>query len=72
MNINLIKNKPAESNDYIEKMRSDMRNGKKTVAFSIRLPRDLHTEFRKKTFLAHTSMKDVVVKAIKDYLKEKS
>lgn len=63
----LKRNKPKK-NDRIDKLKSELKNGTAYVKFSMNIPRSLHAEFRKKTFLADMDMKDVLMDAIRKYM----
>lgn len=64
----LKKGKPKESKK-MKQLKDELTKGSATVKFSMNIPRELHREFRKKTFLAEIDMKDVLLDAIRKYLK---
>ena len=41
------------------------------IRYSINIPRELHYKFKEKSFLAGLDMKDVLLKAIVEYLNER-
>lgn len=64
----LKKGKPRENNK-LDVLRAELSTGSKFVKFSMNIPRSLHKEFRKKCFLEEKDMKDILIEAIKKYMK---
>jgi hypothetical protein len=51
------------------KCKQTAQTGTSNVKFSMNIPRQLHEQFRKKSFLAGLDMKDVLIEAINNYVR---
>lgn len=66
----LKKGKPqGRENEKMDLLREELERGAKFVKFSMNVPRVLHKEFKRKSFLEEKDMKDILMEAIVNYLK---
>lgn len=69
--MNLLKKSKPRENEKLVSLSKEIKYGSKFVKFSMNIPRSLHSEFRRKSFLEELDMKDVLINAIVEYLKKK-
>lgn len=65
--MSILKTKTV-SNDRTEKLKKDLINPKSVTPLNLLIDTELHTQFKIRTTIERTSMTDVIVEAIKDYL----
>ena len=63
-----LKKGVPRQNAHIDVLRDELKNGSKFVKFSMNIPRSLHEQFRRKSFLDNKDMKDVLMEAIRKYM----
>lgn len=56
----------------LDKLSHKMKEGRGFIKFSMNIPRDIHREFVIKTTMDEIDMKDVLMKAIYEYLRKDS
>lgn len=65
--MSLLKTKNTTT-DKVEKLKKDLINPKSMTPLNLLIDSDLHTQFKIKTISDRTSMTDIIVQAIKQYL----